>query len=412
MSEAPKRKVPRFGIDFSASPGPLQPPKESSRSVLVIGAGVAGLMSSWILLDHGYHVTILAKDWPSFTNFQRLTSQISGALWEMPPAPCGPRVSPQNLDKVRQWALESYQVYCELAEDTSLARRFGVQLRKNLSCFPMPIEDHEVENERLHAIRNAGLLEFRHDRNLIQEYDTSCYGAEDAFQHLSPVIDTDQAMSFLMELVKSKAATLITGTVKGDLLEREGELKEIYGVDIIVNATGLSGRELGRDPGIHAGRGGVLRVVNDGKDFPKIEHAMVVNTKDPYDYNIVFIVPRNDQVLILGTFIEMDQESYELTLGSPAMLEMREKCESFIPQLKHARLDPEYPMAQGIRPLRRGDVRVQAEERKTIGGDQPSCIVHAYGHGIGGWTLAFGSAFEVLSLVQGLERNVYNGLRV
>lgn len=46
---------------------------------------------------------------------------------------------------------------------------------------------------------------------------------------------------------------------------------------------------------------------------------------------------------------------------------------------------------------------MEPELRRT--GDKPSSIVHAYGHGIGGWTQAFGSAFEVLSLVQGIERN-------
>lgn len=186
MSRAPKRKIPRFGIDFFDSSGPVTRSKGSGRGVLVIGAGVVGLICSWMLLDHGYQVTILAKDWASFTDSQRLTSQISGAFWEMPPAPCGPRILLQSIDKVRQWALESYRVYCDLTEDTALARRFGVRLRKNLSYFPMPIDDHEVENERVHAIRNAGLLEFRHDRNLIQEYDTSGHGAVDAFQHLSP----------------------------------------------------------------------------------------------------------------------------------------------------------------------------------------------------------------------------------
>lgn len=76
---------------------------------------------------------------------------------------------------------------------------------------------------------------------------------------------------------------------------------------------------------------------------------------------------------------------------------MREKCEKFVPALRNARLDPEYPIAQGLRPLREGDVRVEREPR--MNGSVPSRIVHSYGHGTGGWTLAFGSALEVSSLV-------------
>ena len=43
-------------------------------------------------------------------------------------------------------------------------------------------------------------------------------------------------------------------------------------------------------------------------------------------------------------------------------------------------------------------MRVERESRTN--GSGPSRIVHSYGHGTGGWTLAFGSALEVGS---GLE---------
>ena len=76
---------------------------------------------------------------------------------------------------------------------------------------------------------------------------------------------------------------------------------------------------------------------------------------------------------------------------------MREKCEKFMPALRNARLDPEYPIAQGLRPLREGDARVEREPRMK--GTAASRIVHSYGHGIGRWTLAFGSALEVAFLV-------------
>ena len=400
MSESNGHLKPRFGEDFSADPHSVKTADDTSRRVVVIGGGVAGLMSSWILVDHGYKVTIVSQDWASYTKAQRLTSQISGALWEFPSAPCGPRISAANIERVRSWALDSYSVYCDLAVDPDLAKSFGVRLRKNLCCFPIAIEEHDVEHERVQALEKAGILGFRHDAKLIQEYQNSGFGAADAFQHISPVIDTDQAMSFLMQTVESKGARLVPGTVVGDVWEHEDEILREYNADIIVNTSGLSSRELASDQNVHAGRGGLLRVVNDGSQFPKIEHAMIVNTQDPEDYNIVFVVPRNDSTLILGTFIEMDNEAYDLKIDSPAMVEMREKCERFVPQLKKARLDPEYPMAQGLRPLRKGDVRVQKESRTKNG--RRSQVVHAYGHGIGGWTLAFGSAFEVLSLVESL----------
>lgn len=151
-------------------------------------------------------------------------------------------------------------------------------------------------------------------------------------------------------------------------------------------------------------RGGLLRVVNDGKDFKKITHAMVVNKaekkdkkKKKTDRDIVFIVPRNDDILVLGTFLELDKWTTDLKVDTPIMQSMREQCEKFVPALKNARLDPDYPIAQGLRPLRKGDVRIEREPRMRE--STPSRTVHSYGHGIGGWTLAFGSASEVAFLV-------------
>lgn len=92
----------RIGKDFSASPISLKSPQPSSPHILVIGAGVAACVSSWMLLDKGYNVTIVANEFATFTEAQRLTSQIGAALWEFPSAPCGPQVSPPNLDKVRR----------------------------------------------------------------------------------------------------------------------------------------------------------------------------------------------------------------------------------------------------------------------------------------------------------------------
>lgn len=72
---------------LSTSDDPVVKPKKDSKHVIIIGGGVSGLMSAWMLLDKGYRVTILAKDWAWLKDFHgsRITSQIAGALWEMPP---------------------------------------------------------------------------------------------------------------------------------------------------------------------------------------------------------------------------------------------------------------------------------------------------------------------------------------
>ena len=177
-------------------------------------------------------------------------------------------------------------------------------------------------------------------------------------------------MKFLLDLLQSKGAVILSETVDGDLWENEGKLLEAHQADAIVNASGLGARELASDSTVHPARGGLLRLVNDGKVFEKVTFATVVNKaektdfsklkkkqkkegKDKEDCDIVFIVPRNDDILILGTFLELDEWTTDLTVESPIMRMMREKCEKFMPALRNARLDPEYPIAQGLRPLRK-----------------------------------------------------------
>lgn len=93
---------------------------------------------------------------------------------------------------------------------------------------------------------------------------------------------------------------------------------------------------------------------------------------------------------------------------------MRKRCEDFLPDLKKAQPDPEYPFAQGLRPFRSHNVRVERELRSLDG--TPSLITHSYGQGGAGWSLAFGCAGDVLQLLteafqgqpaRSMEENTY-----
>jgi D-amino-acid oxidase len=76
---------------------------------------------------------------------------------------------------------------------------------------------------------------------------------------------------------------------------------------------------------------------------------------------------------------------------------MQERAVAFLPTLKDAQLDPEYPFAQGLRPARKGNVRLEREKRNG-----KSNIVHSYGHGGSGWSFSFGCAVEVAKIVEGM----------
>lgn len=124
----------------------------------------------------------------------------------------------------------------------------------------------------------------------------------DSYRHSAPVVDTDHYMYWLRDVVSQKGATLVTARVSGDLLAQEDALLKQYSAVSIVNATGLSAIELAGDETVYPLRGALIRVVNDGKRFPKVTEALAVGIDDAHkgEHELVFIVPRNDRILILG----------------------------------------------------------------------------------------------------------------
>ncbi|CAI7637888.1 unnamed protein product [Penicillium bialowiezense] len=362
----------------------LQAASPSSPRILVIGGGVTGLITSWALLDKGYHVTILSKEWASYGREQRLTSQIAGALWEFPPA---------------RWCMVAYHNWDQMAALPSIAAASGVSMKPADFYFLNTIEENRDQLAKMEEIMASGVRGFVRSSCLIEKrHIDPKYGIIDAYEHLAPTIDTDQGMAWLMKLVQAKGATLVKETVQGDLLEHEESLRRRFTADVILNATGLAGAELAGDDSCYPIRGGLIRVINDGSDFPKVEAALTISADAAQsEQDIVFLLPRNDNILLIGGIAESHEWDLDLTLESPIIQRMRARCESFLPDLKNAHLDPEYPLAQGLRPFRAQNVRVERELRRL--GRKPSRIVHSYGQGGAGWSLSFGCASDALALI-------------
>lgn len=391
-----------FWRDLTPFPTPLQAPTESSPNVLIIGGGVTGLVTAWTLLDKGFHVTILAKDWASYGTSQRLTSQIAGALWEFPPAVCGQHTDTISLQNSKRWCMVAYHIWDAIAANKTLSEQSGVRMKCADFFFPVPVEEDPDQKSKMLEIMESGVRGFRRTPAIMEERRVNnSYGAVDAYEILSPIIDTDVAMTFLMNLVVSKGATLVTRTLFGDLLYQEPSLRTEFGADVIINATGLAGTEMAGDSSCYPIRGGLIRVINDGRDFPKLHAALTITADAVHDSSeIVFLVPRNDNILLIGGIAESHESQLDLRLDSPIIKRMRARCEAFLPDLKKARLDPDYPLAQGLRPFRERNVRVERELRTLGNATAPSRIIHSYGQGGAGWSLSFGCAGDVADLVE------------
>ncbi|KAI1635469.1 nucleotide-binding domain-containing protein [Biscogniauxia mediterranea] len=380
--------------DISPLGQPLKQPSNRSPHVLVIGGGVTGLVTSWVLLDRGYHVTILSSAWAN--DEQRLTSQIAGALWEFPPAVCGQHTDAISLAHSKKWCMTAYHIWDGIAAIPSLSEESGVRMKPADFFFLDSVENDKAQLSKMKEIMASGVRGFYRGADIIDERRLNPeYGAVDAYEMMAPIIDTDQAMHWLTELVESKGASFVTETIHDDLVDIEDSLRSRFGADVIINCTGLQADALAGDNSVYPIRGGLIRVINDGVDFPKVDAALTITADAASANEIVFLVPRNDNILLIGGIAEPHEWDLDLTLESPIIRRMRDRCEKFLPGLKDARLDAEYPFAQGLRPFRGTNVRVERELRRT-----GSRIVHSYGHGGAGWSLSFGCAQDVAMLVE------------
>ena len=391
--------------NLSLGPLPQQSPDAASPTILIIGGGGTGLVTAWVLLDRGYHVTIVSVKWASFTDQQRLTSQIAGALWEFPPAVCGQHKDAISLSNSKRWCMVAYKIWDAIASDPDLAVLSGVQMRSSKFFFPFSVEEDSASYSKMCEIQRSGARGFNHAPDLIAKEGVSPdYGVVDAYELLAPVIDTDRSMELLMALTESKGAKFRTETINHDLFAQEEALLDRFSASVLVNCTGLSALSLANDKTCYPLRGALIRVFNDGRDFPKVHSSLAIAADTAQD-NEVFIVPRNDNILLIGGLVQPHLWNLDLTLGSPEIQRMRARAEAFLPGLKQARVDPAYPLAQGLRPTRERNVRVERELRErtvVLQGEQvqrPSRIIHSYGHGGAGWSVSFGCAADVARLV-------------
>ena len=215
-------------------------------------------------------------------------------------------------------------------------------------------------------------------------------GFRSSYSHQAPIVNTDKAMAYLMAMVKVKGAGLETRQLTEPIRVCGKELLQDYGAHAIVNATGLASKHLAEDDDVYPARGAVRRVENTRRGrFQHLNDAYLVpaqHDRRGLPSKTIFIVPRNDEVLYVGSIIQPKNYNKNLTQESPEVQLMWDRAGDFIPRLRYADFVPEYPFAQGLRPFTTNNVKVRADERV----DFP--LVHNYGHGGSGWTLGIGTA--------------------
>jgi len=306
---------------------------------VVLGAGICGLTCAERLLACGFEVELWTREPVAAT-----TSTVAGAIWYPFHA--------QPLRRVRGWAFESLERYQELARDPAS----GVALRTGCEVFRAGAEP-EAWIRELPALRELEPRELPR-------------GAARGFEFQAPVVETPVALAWLERRVRALGAGLRTRRA----LSFEEAFEE---APLVVDAAGLGARELARDPDLHPAAGQVLRLEQTGIERFWFDFSGPQPT---------YVIPRAHDVVLGGS---LEEEHASEAQRAEVREAIRARCLALEPRLAGAR---ELGSARGLRPAR-SEVRLEAESPRP-----GRLLVHDYGHGGAGITLAWGCADEVAAI--------------
>ncbi len=297
-----------------------------------------GLTTAVVLAERGRRVRLWTRE-----PVERTTSVVAGGLW------WPYRIEPVAL--AQSWALRSLDVYEELAarpEETGVRMLEGVLGETGLD------EVGAWASARLPGLRAATAAE---------------YAGSGLWARL-PLIDMSTHLPWLRERLVAAGGTVENRAVT-ELAEAEAP--------VVVNCTGLAARDLVPDPAVRPVRGQLVVVENPG-----IRTWLVSADSDSGE--TTYFLPQPGRLLLGGT-AEDDVWSTE---PDPAVAEaIVRRCAALRPEIAGARV---LAHRVGLRPARDA-VRL---ERGTLPDGRR--LVHNYGHGGAGVTVAWGCAQEAARL--------------
>lgn len=314
---------------------------DSLPPVAVIGGGVIGLTSALRLLEAGFPVTLFARALSPHT-----TSDIAAAFW-------APSTTAED-GRARQWALTSLDTLEALAADPAS----GIVLTDLYSLTDAPTD--------MTYMASAGAM---------REVPPGAFPAPwSGWCATVPRIDVPIYMPWLLARVHK-----LGGQIHPHIFQTFQELHPGY--MIVVNCTGLGAQALTGDA-VYPIRGQVIAVRKPAGLAPAMIYANYVDDEVATTY----IIPRSQDCLLGGTYQYRDG-NVEVDLAVAEQILAR--CAVF----NAAFAQPEVLQHKvGLRPGRRA-VRLE-QERLTAG----RTLIHNYGHGSVGHTLAWGCAAEVVQL--------------
>ncbi len=315
----------------------------TSKRIAVVGQGVMGLTCASRLLDQGHSVDIFSRE-----KFADTTSMSAGAYW------WPHKTYPE--ERVSQWSKETYNEY---VKDRSVAHS-GIHFEKHFRFCLDPDDSAYV----------------RHLLEEWEEIDGESYGVpcHEAFLVVLPVIDVPIFMPNLKATVESHGATF-------HIKELESPSQLFPDFDLVINCSGVWAYHFVKDKEVFPIRGQAVRV-----SLPEKLHqsTRLYQKEDKF----TLILPRSNDVILGGTAQEGD---WNCASSSEDTNIIFNRCAELVPEIANCKI---LGTTVGLRSGRK-TVRLELE---LLAPDQP--VIHNYGHGGGGYTVAWGCANEVAQLTK------------
>lgn len=308
------------------------------KKIAVIGAGISGMSVAYLLCQQGHEVHVIAK---SFS--PNITSNRAAAFW----FPYHIRNDKRGIG----WCQKSFVFYQNL-----IGEETGISMQKLVKA----VKNNTGDEDTWLDFMPAGTVK-------ISEADEAPMGYDKAYETDVPLIETQIFLPWLYKQVQSKGATL-----------KEQQIFELYSLsteyDVIINCAALGARELCNDKEVIPVRGQVVLAEPGFPDF------IFLDNQTP-----AYVVPRKDATIIGGTY---EENIYEEKTEEEGLNDILRRAYSVLPGLDKRKIIGNWA---GLRPYR-PTVRVEREEGTNI--------IHNYGHGGSGYTLAFGCAEDVVKMVE------------
>ncbi len=316
----------------------------SGREAVVVGAGIIGLTTAVCLLEDGWYVRVVAAEPP-----ERTMSAVAAAIWH-PGAGGG---------GVLGWAGDSYAVYTTQAE---AAEAPGVLVRRGWELLRSRQSDPEW------APIVGGVV--RPGPELLPA------GYVDAFEFNAPIVEMTVYLAWLVDRLNESGGEIEVRSVPS--------LEELEGTaTLVVNCAGLHGGKLAGDDTLVPVRIQAVRVTNPG---------LARFLRDDADPGFrTYVYPRSQDCVLGGT---AERGKWDLDPDPDAAARIIRRCRALEPALGEAEVIE--PLV-GLAPWRPA-VRVEAEPLSARSG----ALIHNYGHGGAGVTLAWGCARKVAALARAL----------